>query len=90
MHDYVCKSGSPTAGKLRGLVTRARLKRFKRKGRRFGNRGRVPTNKRNSALARLLPARVVDYYQLGKQNRLSMSFLDDSNSLLFKLGRTAG
>ena len=30
------------------------------------------------------------YYQPGKRNRRSVSFLDDSNSQLFELGRTAG
>ena len=73
-------------GKLRALAVGARLKRFKRKGRRFGSHGYIPTNKRNGAPARLLPAKVVDYYQPGKQNRRNVSFLDGSNSSLFELG----
>ena len=36
----------------------------------------------------LLLARVVNHYQPSKRNRRSMSFLDDSNSPLFELGRT--
>ena len=66
MHDQVYKSDHPTTGKLCDLTTRPHLKIFKLKGRRFGSHGRIPTNKRNSAPARLLLARVVDYYQLGK------------------------
>ena len=77
-------------GKLRGLAIGARFKRFKRKDRRFGSYGRFPTNKRNVAPDRLLPSKVVDYYQSGKRNRRSVAFLDDSNSPLFELERTAG
>ena len=89
MHDQVCKFGHPTTRKIHGLATKARLKRFKRKDRRIGSRGHVPTNKRNSVLGRLLPAIVVDYCQPGKQHRQSMSLFDDSNSSLFELGKAA-
>ena len=54
MHDQVCKSGQPTTGKLHGLPTGARLKKFKQKGKRFASCGHVSTNKRNSAPAHLL------------------------------------
>ena len=77
-------------GKLLGLVIGACFKRFKRKDKRFGSCGRVPTNKRNVSPARLLPSKVVNYYQPGKRNRRSVAFLDDSNSPLFELERTAG
>ena len=40
--------------------------------------------------ARLLLARVVNYYQPGKRNRRSISLLDDSNSPLFELGGITG
>ena len=90
MHDQVCKSGYPTTKKLHNLATRACFKRFKQKGRHIGSRGRVPTNKRNNPPARILPAKVIDYYHLGKRNRRSVSFLDESNSQLFELERTTG
>ena len=38
----------------------------------------------------LLPARVVDYYHLGKRNRRNVFLLDDSNSFLFELRGTTG
>ena len=66
-HDQVCKSSQPTTGKLHNLAIGPCPKRFKRKGRRFGSRGLIPTNERNGVPSYLLPTRVVDYYQSGKQ-----------------------
>ena len=90
MYDQVCKPGQATIRKLQSLGTGVCPKRFKRKGRCFGSRGCVLTNKRIGAPPRLLLVRVVDYYQSGKQNRRSISFLDDPNNSLSKLGRTVG